>query len=119
MIIRKRKIKSENKEISLQVSYGVPDIKKSLIQLFLKFEEAGTQTLAITAQHREQDLLHYFQHSIFAVFPSDIADSMSRWAFTQALRNNYVIQSEIDKNVFFLADSLGRRCGRPRTKSKD
>ena len=118
MIARKRRISSNAKEVSVQVSYGLPDIKAMLQAYFLKFEEAGGQVLATTVAHQEQDLIYYFRHAHFDKYPDTIADPLSKWAFVQGVKAGYILQSELNKGVYFLSDILGRRPGRPRKKAE-
>lgn len=118
MIVRKRRISSNAKEISVQVSYGLPDIKAMLQAYFLRFEEAGGQVLATTVPHKEQDFINYFRHSTFCYYPENLADPLSKWAFVQGVKAGYILQSELNKGVYFLSDILGRRPGRPRKKNE-
>lgn len=118
MIVRKRRISSNAKEVSVQVSYGLPDIKAMLQGYFLRFEEAGGQVLATTVPHQEQDLIYYFRHSTFSNYPENLAEPLSKWAFVQGVKAGYILQSELNKGVYFLSDILGKRPGRPRKKAE-
>ena len=118
MIARKRRISTNAQEVSVQVSYGLPDVKAMLQMCFLKFEEAGGQVFATTIPHQEQDLIYYLRHAHFEKYPDTIADQLSKWAFVQGVKAGYILQSELNKGVYFLSDILGRRPGRPRKKAE-
>ncbi len=114
MISRKRRISSNATEVSVQVSYGLPDIKAMLQGYFLRFEEIGGQVLATTVPHQEQDFIYYFRHSIFSNYHENLAGQLSKWAFVQGVKAGYILQSELNKGIYFLSDNLGKRPGRPR-----
>ena len=118
MIARKRRISTNSQEVSVQVSYGLPDIKAMLQTYFLKFEEAGGQVLATTIPHKEQDFICYFRHSAFSNYTETLAQPLAKWAFVQGVKAGYILQSEINKTDFFLSDILGRRPGRPRKNAE-
>lgn len=118
MIVRKRKINSNAKEVAVQISYGLPDIKAMLQEYFMKFEAAGGQLLATTVQHDERDFIHYFHHGPFKNYPDSLAESLSKWVFVQGVKAGYIVQSELNKNTFFLSEMLGRRIGRPRKQEE-
>lgn len=105
MILRKKKICRNSDEISLQVSYSLPDIKRQLKDYY-----AVIGQLVCT----EQDLLHYFGHTLFKIYEPKHADELSKWALKLSLRNGLIIQSVTDINVYYLSESLGtRKPGRP------
>lgn len=114
MIVRKRRISPNAKEVAVQVSYTHADLKAIYQKYFLKFEDAGGPTFAASLPMEERDLLHYFREGVFNHYPEHLAESLAKWAFVQGVGAGFLLRSELNKNTYFLAESLGKRPGRPR-----
>ena len=122
MIVRKQNIKKSSEEVSMMVSYGVPDIKKTMQHYYALFAEKCGSTFALNTPHTELDLLHYFNHYTFAHFVVKYREQLSAWAFAMALRHKFIYPSEDEtesKKNYFLSETLKTRIGRPRTTDED
>ena len=117
MIIRKQKIKLSAEEVSIQVSYGLADVKKAMKDYYAMFSDMG-KAYALSLQHTERDVIHYLQHATFAHYVPKYREQLSAWCFAMAVRHNFLISSIDNENsakkTYFLSESLGAKVGRPR-----
>ena len=114
MIVRKKRIKLQSVEVSLQVSYGTPDVKQA-VKMYRKQLEDGlgidtVRQMPIT----EKDTTHYFRQHIFSQYGKDMAQALASWCMAQAVANKFLIASPTKENTFYFSDELPRIGGRPR-----
>lgn len=116
MICRKQVIKKNCEEVSLQLSFGYPDIKAALQRFYFLIADRCGHTYAVNEPITELDLLHFFSHDTFARF-GKYKEQLSSWAFAMALRHKFIISSEDEneaRKYYFLSPTLRSRRGRPR-----
>ena len=122
MIIRKQNIQKSSEEVSLQVSFGLPDIKKAMQRYYSLLADKCGNTYARTTQLTELDLLYYFEHDTFANFVQKYREQLSSWAFAMALRHKFILSSQDDeesKKFYYLSEKLSAKVGRPRLIDDD
>ena len=117
MIVRKQQIKLTAEEVSMQVSFSLPDIKRAMQKLYsLIVEKCGikfTENLPWT----ELDLLYFLEHDTFCFFPQKYREQLSAWAFEMCLRHKFILSGNDDESpqkIYFLSQKLRHRIGRPR-----
>ena len=117
MIIRKQEIKKTAEEVSLQVSFGLPDVKRAMQKFDNLLADRCGNTYATNAPLTELDVLHFLEHDTFANFVQKYREQLSSWAFTMAIRHKFLLSSEDDnetKKYYFLSEKLRHKVGRPR-----
>lgn len=116
MIVRKQKLRLNAEEISLQVSFGLPDVKKAMQKYFRSMERISRE-FARETPVTEIEMRDYFERDTFSHFEEKYREQLAAWCLSMALRHKFLIAS-VDENDtqknYFLSDSLGRRVGRPR-----
>lgn len=116
MIIRKQNFKTDAEEVSMMLSFGQPDIKKSMQQFYSFMAEHCGHTFAVSTPITEGDLLHFFEHNTFSFLVPKYRELLAIWAFKMALRHRFILSSQDDDNpnrVYFLSQRLRARVGRP------
>lgn len=114
----KKRINPECKDISIQVSYGTNDVRETLKQMFRTIATPCGESFALSMPISEPDLLNYFERTIFQFYEAKTAKELSRWAVTQAIKKEFVINSTVE-NSFYLSPILKNRAGRPRKVNED
>lgn len=122
MIIRKQAIKKSAEEVSLQLSFGLPDVKKAMQKLYSLLADKCGNTYATNQPLSELDVLHFLEHDTFANFVQKYREQLSSWAFAMAIRHKFLLSSEDpeeSKKYYFLSSSLRSRIGRPRIEDEE
>lgn len=123
MIIRKQNIKQSAEEVSLQVSFGLPDVKKAIQRYYHGLADICGDDFAVTNPQTEPDMRYYFEHETFSNYDKKYCEQLSAWCFSMAVKHRLLIPSCDDENkirkVYFLSDKLKRKAGRPRKEDKD
>lgn len=123
MIIRKQNIKQSAEEVSLQVSFGLPDVKKAMQKYYSCIADIIGHDETVTDPQTEPDMRYYFEHDTFANYDDKYREQLSAWCFSMAVKHRLLIPSCDDENkirkVYFLSDKLKRKAGRPRKDSED
>jgi len=114
MVLRERKINNKSDNVQLQVSFGLPDVK-ALLKIYASI---GDEEFNQTYPNTEQDIIYWLSHDgrAFLSWPDRWRDELSKWVFAVALRNGILVQSAAAKNIYYLADCLFARRGRPPKK---
>ena len=110
MIIRKQNFKTDAEEVSMMLSFGQPDIKKSMQQFYSFMAEHCGHTFAVSTPISEAD-------NTFSFLVPKYRELLAIWAFKMALRHRFILSSQDDENpnrVYYLSDRLRARVGRPR-----
>lgn len=115
MIVRKKRIKNSSTEISLQVSYGTPDVKQFVKLYRDKLEKALGVDAVKTMAFSEKDIVHYFENT-FPHYDRDMRYTLAAWCFFQAVEKGFLIESTFKENHFYFSDELPRMGGRPAQK---
>lgn len=121
MIIRKQQIKTNAEEVSLQVSYSLPDVKKAM-QRFFSLLSHGNNVFAASTPLSELDILHFLRQEVFAHFPLKYQEQLAAWMFAMAVKYKFIFSSEDpteEKKVYFLSEKLKSRIGRPPLSEED
>ena len=117
MVLREKKISNKSDNVQLQVSFGLPDIK-ALLRFYVSYmcelidgDEAFLKTLQLT----EQDMRNFFEQEgrAFQSYPDKWREQLSSWAFAVAVRNRLLIPAAAHENMYYLADCLFVKRGRP------
>ena len=119
MIVRKQKVRLASEEVSLQVSFGLADVKKAM-QKYYRSMENISRDFARTTPVTEIEMRDYFERDTFSHFDEKYSEQLAAWCFSMALRHKFLIASvdeESEQKAYFLSDSLGRRVGRPRLET--
>ena len=77
MIVRKQQIRTTAEEVSLMLSYSLPDVKKAMQHLFSLLATSGGNAYAASAPLSEMDILHFFANETFAHLPSKYKEQLS------------------------------------------
>ena len=123
LILRNKKISPTAKNVQLSVCYGDVDVKRMMQWIFLCYYYKGSdwRLKEILAEpHSEQDILYLLtiDPKCFGNFQGKWGKLLSEWCFNLALRNQYIISSVVDKNVYYFTEScVEKHRGRPK-KSK-
>lgn len=118
MIVRKQHIKDSADEVSMQVSFGLPDVKKALQKYYSSIADICGDDYARSFTQTEPDMRYYFEHDTFANYEPKYREQLSAWCFSMAVRHHLLVPSHDNTyeaiKVYFLSDVLKRRAGRPR-----
>ena len=120
MILRNRLIDCKADEISMQLSYSVPDVKRMLrdiISLYFWHNSDWFLVECMAEAYDEPTIIGLFEcyPKGFAIFPSKWKTAMSRWAFSVAVREGYIIRSTADETKYYFTEKvIPKRIGRPR-----
>ena len=119
MVLREKRISNKSDNVQLQVSFGVPDVK-TLLRLYASMMGEGVteevfrkiQTFPLT----EQDVRFWFEHEgmAFQSWPEKWREQLSAWAFAVAVRSKLLISAAAHENMYYLAESLFVKRGRPK-----
>ena len=122
MIVRKQSIKQSSEEVSMMVSYGLPDVKKAMRNYYQMFAQTCGKTYALNTPHNELDLLHYFENYMFKDFVQKYREQLAAWAFAMALRHKYILSSVDEdeaKKLYYLSEETSKTSGRPKENIDD
>ena len=122
MIIRKQQIKTTAEEVSLQLSYSLPDVKKAMQRLFSLLSHGGNNAFAASTPLTELDVLHFLRNEVFAHFPAKYQEQLSAWAFSMSVKHKFLFSSEDpdeNKKTYFLSEKLKCKIGRPRLEEEE
>jgi len=122
MIVRKQEIKQASEEVSMQVSFGLPDVKKAMQKYYSLMANPCGHNYAVTTPNTEPDMLYFFEHDTFANYVQKYREQLSAWCFAMAVRHKFLISSYDEfesKKVYFLSEKLRQRVGRPRIEDED
>lgn len=123
MIIRKQNIKQSAEEVSMQVSFGLPDVKKAMQRYYHGLADICGHDFAVTEPQTEPDVRYYLEHATFANYDEKYREQLSAWCFCMAVKHRLLIPSCDEENkirkVYFLSDELRRKAGRPRKENVD
>lgn len=122
MIVRKQQIRTTAEEVSLMLSYSLPDVKKAMQHLFSLLATSGGNAYAASAPLSEMDILHFFANETFVHFPSKYKEQLSSWAFAMSIKHKFVFSSEdptVGRKTYFLSEKLKCKIGRPRLNEED
>lgn len=118
MILRNKRISKTADEIMLRVSYGLPDVKRMMQQIFCHYhyncEWLYQEQLA--TPRSEQDLLDILESDpqCFANYGEKWARPLAEWAFCAALREGYIIQSANHEYLYYFTEKcIKKKRGRP------
>lgn len=115
--LRKR-IDSNSKDVSIQVSYGTSDVRSTLKKMFDSLSTPCGETFALSLPISEPELLQYFESTLFKDYESTTAKPLARWAVTQAIKREFVITGTAE-NAFYLSPELKKRAGRPKREAEE
>lgn len=121
MIIRKQEIRQSAEEVSMQISFGLPDVKKAMQKYYSFFAKHGHE-YAVSVEQTEYDLIYFFEHDTFANYMQKYREQLSAWCFAMAVRHKFLVPSYDEfesKKVYFLSEKLRQRVGRPRIEDED
>ena len=116
MIIRKQNFKTDSEEVSMMLSFGQPDIKKSMQQFYTFMAKHCGHNYAVSTPITEGDLLHFFENHTFSFLVPKYRELLAIWAFKMALRHRFILSSQDDENpnhIYFLSEKLRVKVGRP------
>ncbi|MBR3456169.1 MAG: hypothetical protein IKH26_12705 [Bacteroidaceae bacterium] len=114
MIVRKRRITPKSTEISLQVSYGTPDVKQFTKMYRAKLEAALGEDAVKAMLFSERDITHFFKESVFFQYEKDMRQTLAAWCMAQAVEKGFLIESARKENHYFFSEELKGMGGRPR-----
>lgn len=117
MIVRKQEIKQSAEEVSMQVSFGLPDVKKAMQKYYSLLANSCGHTFAVSTPNTERDMLYFFEHDTFANYVQKYREQLSAWCFAMAVRHKFLVSSYDEfesKKVYFLSEKLRLKVGRPR-----
>ena len=119
MITRKRRIDRKAKEIALQVSFGIPDIKAVMKRyynaLYAPLEHLGEQgkatAIAISKATEAEWITMLSNHLLAGIgfyngFDKNTASEVAKWTFRQALEEGFLIQSTVNDNMYYLSEKV-------------
>lgn len=122
MIVSKQEIKQASEEVSMQVSFGLPDVKKAMQKYYYLLANPCGHNFAITTPNTEPEMLYSFEHDTFANYVQKYSDQLSAWCFAMAVRHKLLIPSYDEfesKKVYFLSEKLRQKVGRLRIEDYD
>lgn len=110
MILRKQKIKNNSDNVQMFCSFGLADVK-ALMRLY-----ASMCASIKDEAHAETDVRNWLEADgrAFLSWPTKWRKQLSAWCFATAVRNNLLLPTAIGDNMYFLADFLFTKRGRPR-----
>lgn len=119
MVLRERKINNKSDVVQIHISYGLPDVKALFKDYANRFVNSCGLHFAKSVANGESDIREWLEHdpTAFGNYPEKWKQQLSAWAFAVAVRNKLLTESASKPNVFYFADSLFARRGRPRKES--
>lgn len=110
MILRTKRISTKANEVSLQLSYGLPDCKKMMQQYAVMLSN-----MSMPLEESEANLLWWLTHegTAFRSYPSKHAESLARWCIAASLRAGFIRESVNSQTTYLFNADLLRKPGRP------
>jgi hypothetical protein len=108
MIIRnKRGIYTDSEEITLQVGYGIPDVRAWVESFF---------SLIGMIEFEIADLEYYLKHSSLKHFSDKWKDKICEWAITAAQRHEFILRvNDTDDRYIISSKNTLKHSGGDRT----
>lgn len=111
MILRTKRISTKANEVSLQLSYGIPDCKKMMSAYCVMLHN-----MELPLEETEANLIWWLTHegTAFGSYPSKHAESLARWCIAVSLREGFIKESVNSKTTYLFNADLLRKPGRPK-----
>ena len=130
MIVRRNRNRGEatGENLCFAVQFGDTDVRAILKDWYnhirdtftgLYSKEKACELALATMTATEQEWRADFAaHPYFCTYPERHKEIFAAWAFTNAVKNKYIIASSTEKGKYYLSQSITPKVGRP-TKEKE